>query len=60
VAGLGHLKTSQVGEVRERLVRRIERHLRRRGLLRIDEDGLETNGEGDAEGNLAASASVQP
>jgi hypothetical protein len=54
--GLRHLKTSEVGEVLERLVRRIERHLRRRGLLRIDEDGVETNGEGDAEGNLAASA----
>jgi hypothetical protein len=54
--GLGHLKTTEVGEVLERLVRRIERHLRRRGLLRIDEDGVETNGEGDGEGNLAASA----
>ena len=36
----------------ERAVRRIERHLLRRGLLRIDEDGA----EGDPEGNLAASA----
>jgi hypothetical protein len=40
--------------VLERLVRRIERHLRRCGLLRIDGD--ERDGEGDPEGNLAASA----
>jgi hypothetical protein len=38
---------AEVGEVLECLVRRIERHLRRRSLLRIDEDGAETNGEGD-------------
>jgi hypothetical protein len=31
--GLGHLGTREVGEVLERLVRRIERHLRRCGLL---------------------------
>jgi hypothetical protein len=36
--GLGHLRTSEVGEVLERVVRRIERHLRRGGLLRIDGD----------------------
>jgi putative transposase/transposase-like zinc-binding protein len=54
--GLGHLKTSEVGEVLERLLRRIERHLRRRGLLRIDEDGAETDAEGDPEGKLAVSA----
>jgi len=29
--GLGHLRTSEVGEVLERLVRRMERHLRRNG-----------------------------
>ena len=32
-AGLGHLKTSEVGDVLERAVRRIERHLNRCGLL---------------------------
>lgn len=52
--GLGHLRTSEVGDVLERVVRRTLRHLRRRGLLRIDED--EASGEGDPEGNLAASA----
>ena len=36
--GLGHLRTSEVGEVLERLVRRMERHLRRSGLLRTFED----------------------
>jgi hypothetical protein len=37
---LGHPKTSEVGEVLERLVRRIERHLRRSGQLRtIDDEG---------------------
>lgn len=41
--GLGHLKTSEVGEVLERSVVRIERHLRRRGLLRLDEDGAEAS-----------------
>jgi hypothetical protein len=54
--GLGHLRTSEVGEVLECLVRRIERHLRRCGLLGIDEDETEPGGEGDPEGNLAASA----
>ena len=43
-----------MGEVLERLVRRIERHLRRCGLLVIDGD--EPDGEGDPEGDLAASA----
>jgi hypothetical protein len=52
---LGHLQTSEVGDVLERVVRRIERHLRRRGLLRTFEDG-EPSGDGDAEDNLAASA----
>jgi hypothetical protein len=54
--GLSHLRTSEVGEVLERLVRRIERHLRRCGLLGIDTDEAEPDGEGDPEGNLAASA----
>jgi hypothetical protein len=52
--GLSHLGTSEVGEVLERLVRRIERHLRRCGLLGTFGD--EPDGEGDPEGNLAASA----
>jgi hypothetical protein len=51
--GLGHLRTCEVGEVLERLVWRMERHLRRSGLLRTFEDESE---EGDPEGNLAASA----
>ena len=39
--GLSHLQTSEVGAVLESTVRRIERHLRRRGLLGIDEDGAD-------------------
>jgi hypothetical protein len=35
--GLGHLGTSEVGEVLERLVRRMERYLRRSGQLRTFE-----------------------
>jgi hypothetical protein len=54
--GLGHLRTSEVGEVLEGVIRRIERHLRRRGLLRTFEEEAEPDGEGDPEGNLAASA----
>jgi Putative transposase len=54
--GLSHLGTSDVGEVLERLVRRMERHLRRCGLLRTFEDEAEPDGEGDPEGNLASSA----
>jgi hypothetical protein len=54
--GLGHLRTSEVGEVLERLVQRMERHLRRSGQLRTFEDEAEADGEGDPEGNLAASA----
>jgi len=55
--GLGHLKTSEVGEVLERTVRRMEKQLRRRGLL-IDDGGADPTAEGDAdpESNLAASA----
>ena len=45
--GLGHLRTSEVGEVLERLVRRLERHLRRSGQLRTFEDEAEPEGEGD-------------
>ena len=54
--GLSHLGTSEVGEVLERLVRRIVRHLRRSGLIGTFEDEAEPDGEGDPEGNLAASA----
>src|SRR5262245_10387634 len=54
--GLGHLRTSEVGELLERVIRRIERHLRRRGLLRLDEDGAEPSEAVDPEANLAASA----
>ena len=54
--GLGPLKTSEVGEVLERTHQRMERHLRRRGLLRTLEDDASSSGEGDGESNLAASA----
>jgi hypothetical protein len=54
--GLGHLRTSEVGEVLESVVRRMERHLRRCGVLRTFEDETGADGEGDPEGNLAASA----
>jgi len=47
---LSHLRTSEVGEVLERVVRRMESHLRRSGLFRMDQD------DDDPEGNLAASA----
>ena len=40
----------------EGLVRRMKRHLRRSGLLRTFEDEDEAGGEGDPEGNLAATA----
>ena len=54
---LGHLKSSEVGEVLERAVRRMEKQLRRRGLL-AEDDGAGPDGEGDAnpESHLAASA----
>ncbi len=48
-AGLGHLKTSEVGDVLEHAVRRIERYLARRGLLGAREDDLDLSGEGDPE-----------
>jgi hypothetical protein len=38
--GLGHLRTSEVGEVLERLVRRMERHLRRSGQLGAFTEGM--------------------
>ena len=40
----------------EHAVRRIERHLDRRGLLGTREDDLDLSGEGDPESNLATSA----
>ena len=55
-AGLGHLKPSEVGDVLERAVRRIERHLGRYGLLGTKGDDLDLSGEGDPESNLASSA----
>jgi hypothetical protein len=54
--GLPHLKTSEVGTVLESTVIRIERHLRRRGLLRIAEDDADPDVPDDPESNLAASA----
>jgi hypothetical protein len=47
-----------VGDVLERVVRRIEKHLRRRGLLRIEEG--EPSDEGDPEGNLARLGRLGP
>jgi hypothetical protein len=54
--GLGHLRNSEVGEVLECLVRRMEKYLRRNGQLRTLEEEQGADGEGDPEGNLAASA----
>jgi hypothetical protein len=51
--GLGHLRTSEIGEVLERTIRRMGRHLRRRGLLSL---GQENDSDGDAEACLEASA----
>ena len=45
-----------MGDVLERTLRRIERHLHRRGLLRTLEDDVSSSGEGDPESNLTASA----
>jgi hypothetical protein len=50
--GLGHLRTSEVGEVLEGLVRRMERHLRRSGLLRTFEDEGGECGEATPKGTL--------
>ncbi len=58
--GLGHLGTSEVGEVLEHLVRRLERYLRRSGQLQTFEDEGEADVEDDPEGTLAASAVVWP
>jgi hypothetical protein len=51
--GLGHLKTSEVGDVLEHTSRRIEKHLRRRGVLRGEPDD---EVYGDPETSLTASA----
>ena len=45
-----------MGDVLERAVRRIEKHLDRCGLLGTKEDHLDLSGEGDPESNLASSA----
>jgi len=50
--GLRHLRTSEVGEVLERVVRRMERHLRRSGQLRTVED--EGAGRGHRAGDEVA------
>jgi hypothetical protein len=60
---LGHLKTRQVGEVLERTVRRIDKHLRRIGAIGIDH-GIDpnpsvsegVNPQAEPEHKLAASA----
>jgi Putative transposase len=52
---LGHMKTSEVGDVLERTVRRMLRHLRRCDLLRPAEDGAPFGSSGDPESNLAVS-----
>ena len=49
------LRTSEVREVLERLVRRMERHLRRCDVLRPFEDEAEPSGEGDPEARLRRS-----
>ena len=54
--GPGQLKKSEVGEVVERSVVRIERYLRRRGLLRTFDEDDEAGTKADPEGHLAASA----
>ena len=45
--GLGHLKTSEVGDVLEHAVRRIARYLDRRGLLGTGDEDLDLSGKGD-------------
>jgi hypothetical protein len=57
-AGAPGAKTGSVtvGDVLERTVKRFERYLCRRGLLRPDEDDDDPDIPGDPEANLAASA----
>jgi hypothetical protein len=51
---LGHVQTREVGEVLEAVVRRIERHLRRRGLLELG--AADADRDVDSDEALAASA----
>jgi hypothetical protein len=53
--GLGHLRTSEVGDALDRCIRRIEKHLRRRGRLRVNPDDGDRD-DADPETSLAASA----
>jgi len=55
-AGLGHLKTREVGEVLEHAVRRMAKHLRRRGLLSLGDTTDVEEGGAKQEGQLEASA----
>ena len=52
---LGHLKTREVGEVLEQAVRRMTKHLRRRGVLETHDSDDES---AQPEDKLAASAGV--
>jgi hypothetical protein len=52
---LPHLSTREVGEVLEKAVRRIARHLKRRGLLG-ESDGAEANADPEGHAALCASA----
>jgi hypothetical protein len=54
--GLGHLQTSEVGKVLQSAVKRMMRHLRRRGLLLPDEDDALADLTDDPESALTASA----
>lgn len=54
--GLGHMKTTEVGAVLERTVKRIGGHLQRRDLLGIDEDDVDPAVPENPENHLAASA----
>jgi len=53
---LEHLATSEVGEVLEKACRRLERGLRRRGLLAREDEEEEENPSGELLAALAASA----
>ena len=53
---LPHLKTTEVGDVLEQAVRRIDRHLRRHGKLLPSRDSASNDHEPDPDTNLAASA----
>jgi hypothetical protein len=57
---LGHLKTSEVGAVLERAVRRIARALQRRGALTGDASDANRETEDAFEARLAASAVSGP